>query len=211
MPHCHHGNLNISVCVRANLQLAVILLIVFQASSVAGQDPAIQKRSSPPSHSSHAIGAESNNATAAQSASLSLLVFDKTLIEEAREGHATLTWKALAETSTYRVSDAYGSVLYSGAFPQAFVSGLEDGKHQFTVLGLDSAGRTIAISQVPAVVVVRHWPMAQAMALFAIGAVVFFALVAVLSYGAIPCRGVEGPVTQLVTERVTERRGDPQS
>lgn len=183
---CLDGNLTISVVVRASLQFAVILLIIVQARSVAGQDPARQIQSS-----SQWISTTLDSAAAGQAASLSPLVFAETQIDDAREGHATLTWTTLAQASTYRVSDADGSVLYSGAFPQAFVSGLEDGKHLFSVVALDATGHLIAKSQVPAVVMVKHWPLAQALVLFAIGAIVFLALVIVLAYGAITCSNVE--------------------
>lgn len=202
---CHHGNLTISVGVRANLQLAVILLIIVQARSVAGQDPAIQNR-----FVSQSISTKSDSVSAGQAASLPHLVFDETRIDDAREGHATLTWTALAKASSYRVSNADGNILYRGAFPQAFVSGLEDGEHRFTVAALDAAGQTLAISPTPAVVMVRHWPLAQALLLLAVGGLVFIALVVVLAYGAIACHIVDDRVTHRLTGQAADHRGDSQ-
>jgi len=206
---CHHGNLTISVGVRANLQLAVILLIIVQARSVAGQDPAIQNRSVPQS-----VNTKSDSVAAGQAAAVTSLlpplVFDETRIDDAREGHATLTWNRLTEASSYRVSNGDGSVLYRGAFPQAFVSGLEDGKHRFTVTALDAAGQPLAISPTPAVVMVRHWPLVQALLLFTIGGLVFIALVVVLVYGAITCRNGDDRVADRLTGQATDHRGDSQ-
>lgn len=174
MHFCLPGNLNVSVGVWASLQLAVIMLIFVQARPVAGQDP-------PPPNGAVAAstGAQFN-----PSVSQSRLAFDETLIEDAREGHATLRWNELPGAGSYRVSDSTGRVLYDGDFPQAFVSGLENGQHQFSVTAFDTAGQVLATSLEPTVVMVEHWPLAQALALCAVGGLVFVALVGVLVIGA---------------------------
>ncbi len=179
---CHHGNLTISVGVRASLQLAIVLLILIQARSVDGRNPVSRNGTLP-----RAIRTQLVSASPREAATPPALHFDETRIDDAREGHATLTWNALDGASTDRVRDAAGRLLYSGVFPQAFVSGLEDGEHRFSVSAIDAAGQTIATSRSRAQVVVKHWPLSQALLLFAIGGMVFIALVVVLIYGAIAC------------------------
>lgn len=125
--------------------------LVFQASSVVGQDPSIE--------------------------------FDQTEFRPAREGYASLRWNAVAEATEYRLSDAQGKVLYRGEFPQAFVSGLPDGTHEYRVQANDAYGNLLAESSRPAILRVAHWPMSQAIGSFLVGLVVFAALVGVIIRG----------------------------
>lgn len=76
------------------------------------------------------------------------------------------------------------TVIYSGHLPQAFVSGLADGKYRFAVSGLDASGDVVAVGAEPLVVQVQHWDLTMAWALFAIGAVVVSGLVGVLLIAA---------------------------
>jgi hypothetical protein len=112
------------------------------------------------------------------------LAFEETDLELAREGHVSLTWNPIPDAVTYEVGDDSGRIQYRGVMPEAFISGLTDGQHRFTVRAYDATNRQLAISQIPAVVTVQHWPLAQALGLFAVGAIVFLAIVTVIVRGA---------------------------
>ncbi len=105
-----------------------------------------------------------------------------------REGHVSLNWNSIEGVEEYRLTDETGAVLYRGAFERAFMSGLPDGRHTFTLEALDAEGQVLATSERPAVVQVEHWPLEQALALFAVGFVVVVALVTVIITGAVRSR-----------------------
>lgn len=113
------------------------------------------------------------------------LSFAKTEFDESRAGHLTLEWNRLAGAARYRVTDAAGATMYVGVHERAFVSGLPDGEYQFQVAALDQEDRPLAVSSIPATVVVRHWPLSYAVGLFACGLVVVCAVLAVIVRGAL--------------------------
>ena len=100
-----------------------------------------------------------------------------------REGYATVQWRKLPVASIYEVANASDEVLYRGRLPQAFLSGLADGDHQFRVRAFDAAGQIVAVSPHPLRVTVRHWSHSLAYSLFTVGCSVMFALVLLLVVG----------------------------
>lgn len=91
--------------------------------------------------------------------------------------------QALQSTSQDFESTSPQRVVYEGALPIAFVSGLPDGTYRYRVEALDANGVLIASSDVPATVQVSHWPVWQAMVLLVIGAIVFLAVIFVIVRG----------------------------
>jgi hypothetical protein len=79
--------------------------------------------------------------------------------------------------------ESAGRVVYEGTLPIAFVSGVPDGTYRYHVEALNSEGELVARSEIPATVLVQHWPVWQAMLLLIIGAVVFLAVVVVIVRG----------------------------
>lgn len=113
-----------------------------------------------------------------------ILAYEKTEFLNIREGYLELSWSEIPEAASYSVSDAGGSVFYKGAFPKAFISGLSSGEYQFRVVALDSSGQIIARGSAAANVSVKHWPLYQAWISFAVGLIVFVAIVFVIVRGA---------------------------
>ncbi len=134
-------------------------LLLVQALPVFGQDP----------HDGNARGSER-------------LAF-KATPDLSREGYASLSWNEVRGAASYRIVDPAGQVLYSGSLPEFFISGLSDGDHAFDVVAFDSAGNEIARSVRPAVVSVRHWPLAYALTAFSVGLIVMIFVVAVIVRG----------------------------
>jgi hypothetical protein len=104
--------------------------------------------------------------------------------DEVREGHVTLRWQRLEIAAGYEVLDADGRVVYQGVASEAFLSGLPDGEHSFVVRGIDAEGAVVARADEPIVVVVKHWPLSQAIALFVVGLIVVLSVMIVLLRGA---------------------------
>lgn len=111
------------------------------------------------------------------------LAFSEAEFPVAREGYVQLKWNTVEPAVAYEVTEARDGRAYYGEFPQAFVSGLSDGTYLFTVTAFGTDGEPLAVSDKPAEVVVRHWPLSQAVALFAIGLCVFLTLIGVIIYG----------------------------
>ncbi|MEO9592972.1 hypothetical protein [Rhodopirellula bahusiensis] len=93
--------------------------------------------------------------------------------------------QALQSTSQDFESISPQRVVYEGALPIAFVSGLPDGTYRYRVEALDANGVLIASSDVPAIVQVSHWSVWQAMVLLVIGAIVFLAVIVVIVRGTL--------------------------
>lgn len=102
---------------------------------------------------------------------------------DVREGYVTLDWNAVEAATEYSVTDERSVEVFRGATPQAFVSGLPDGQHAFTVAALDGQGQVLAQSPTPATVTVQHWPLSVALSLFFCGFVVLVAVISVLIWG----------------------------
>ncbi len=102
---------------------------------------------------------------------------------DVREGHVTLDWNPIDAAEVYSVTDERSVEVFRGATPQAFVSGLPNGEHVFTVAAIDGQGQVLAQSPVPATVTVQHWPLSVALGLFACGFVVLVAVISVLVWG----------------------------
>jgi hypothetical protein len=104
-------------------------------------------------------------------------------ISGVREGYVTLEWNGVDAAQTYSVSDERSIEVFRGGTPQAFISGLPNGEHLFTVTAIDGSGLVIARSTKPATVLVEHWSLGFALSLFACGLVVLAALIGVLVWG----------------------------
>ena len=100
-----------------------------------------------------------------------------------REGHTQVFWVPDPEAAAYRLSDQAGHVVYTGRFTKAFVSGLPSGRHEFSVVALDDQQNVIRRGSGSTVVDVMHWSPAVTWSLFALGAVVFIALITLLTIG----------------------------
>ena len=95
-------------------------------------------------------------------------------------GYAMIGWKADAPvTLTMLRNDdpATARTLYSGANSASFVSGLEDGIYTLTLR--DKAG----LRSAPLELTVIHQPLARALLLVAMGALIFLAIVATILRG----------------------------
>ncbi|TWU18823.1 hypothetical protein Poly21_09890 [Allorhodopirellula heiligendammensis] len=133
---------------------------------------------------------------------LPAIAFNQTRFVDVREGYVSLEWNdvlgseslhkdggnTLATDASYMVWDERGTVYYRGHLPMAFVSGLPDGDYQFDVAVAARDGQILRHADEPAIVMVRHWSMPQAMSLFTVGLVVFLALIAVIVHGSCSCR-----------------------
>ena len=73
---------------------------------------------------------------------------------------------------------------YRGVMTEAFISGLSDGTYLFHVRAFDNAGSIIATAK-PTTVLVHHWPVSYAIALFTIGFAVVMGVIVVIVRGAI--------------------------
>lgn len=109
---------------------------------------------------------------------------ETTEFPDVREGHVLLQWENVPQASSYEVRDPEGRVFYQGVASEAFLSGLPDGEHRYTVRGLDDEGVWVAQSEQPIVVTVTHWPLLPALALFAVGCVVVICIMSVIIRGA---------------------------
>ena len=112
------------------------------------------------------------------------LPFKATQFPIAREGYISLSWNHLEGATAYEVIDSQQRSQYRGSYPSAFVSGLSDGKHYFTVMAFDDSGAKIAQSIEPAFLEVIHWSRAQAFLLLGVGSIVFFSILAVIIIGS---------------------------
>ncbi|WP_345689355.1 hypothetical protein [Novipirellula caenicola] len=112
------------------------------------------------------------------------LAFEKTEFPVNHEGYVSLNWNEVPEASEYVLLDDSQRIQYRGAFPVAFVSGLSDGTYPFHAQARNADGDVIAATQVPAVVVVQHWPMAYAAGLFFVGLAVFLVLLFLITWGS---------------------------
>jgi len=122
-------------------------------------------------------------------------------VDDVREGHVTLRWKRLESVVGYEVIDSEGRVVYQGVAGEAFLSGLPDGEHPFRIRGIDADGQVIAEATTPILVVVKHWPLSQAIVLFLIGLFVVVAMMAVILRGAAdPSPGIRAEDTRLRPE-----------
>ena len=102
-----------------------------------------------------------------------------------RAGYVTVIWSEYPGAWSYRLVNREQTELYRGAFTQAFVSGLPDGRYAFTVMALDRSGKVLAETEEPFTVSVEHWPLSQAWLLFGTGLIVFVCLVLVIVRGAV--------------------------
>ncbi|XZE54653.1 hypothetical protein SH139x_000628 [Planctomycetaceae bacterium SH139] len=100
-----------------------------------------------------------------------------------KDGTATLQWALHPTAAAYRVVDSRGVIYYEGRLPQAFISGLVDGDHEFMLRALDAEGQVIARAPESTVVVVQHWPLPFAFALLSLGLVVVLVMFGVLWFG----------------------------
>lgn len=101
-----------------------------------------------------------------------------------REGYTTLWWDPTPDAAAYELTDDAGTTIYRGHLPQAFVSGLSDGEHVFTVAPIDEDGEWLASDPLSITVTVEHWGLRFALLLLTIGAIVVAALVGVLAVGS---------------------------
>ncbi len=198
--------------------LALTLWVVIQAISGFAQgtpspeDPSVGGENAGPREASDGGSLESGSAESGSSQGDAALRFDEGVHAGLREGHVSLTWgpdawegevdeggedaerwAKEAGIREYRVTDETGSVYYLGEFRKAFISGLPDGIHKFTVDGLDGEGAAIVSSVEPAVITVNHWPLTYAWGAFFVGLVIFVSLVSVIVAGAVSSRAVTVP------------------
>lgn len=166
LKNCHHG---LSI---GNLRKAAIwrclplFLCMAQAGSVCGQEP-----SSP-------------NAVTADP----VLAFKTRDLGQVNEGYVELAWNEIKGTAEYQVIDDQDRIYYRGPQPQAFISGLDDGTFRYLVVAVDADGNILARATEPAIVEVAHWPLAQALALMIVGAIVFVAIAVTITLGALRSR-----------------------
>ena len=102
---------------------------------------------------------------------------------DAREGHATLAWNEVDGAAQYELTAQDATRMYRGVMAQAFVSGLTNGTYEFRAVALNEAGEVIAATRVPATVIVQHWRLRDALALFLCGLIVFVSLIVVMIRG----------------------------
>ncbi len=179
---CRHG-ITLPRSLAASMTLFFLSLHLVQVSPVSGQDPSIIPDPASPSEGpgdddlrGHAIE---------QSPAIEQpMAFEQTEFAVNKEGYVSLNWNEVAGASEYVLLDAQQRVQYRGAFPVAFVSGLSNGTYPFHVQAKDADGKVIAKTQIPAVVVVRHWPMKYASGLFFVGLAVFLILVFLITWGS---------------------------
>lgn len=126
----------------------------------------------------------SNDSAQRDSAQRVAIPVETTEFSDVREGHVLLQWENVPQASSYEVRDPEGRVFYQGVASEAFLSGLPDGEHRYTVRGLDDEGVWVAQSEQPIVVTVTHWPLLPALALFAVGCIVVICIMSVIIRGA---------------------------
>lgn len=102
------------------------------------------------------------------------------------EGYVTLRWTPVDQAERYELLSG-SQRFYHGRLPQGFVSGLDDGPHEFYVVAWNGADEVVGQSD-PVVVLVQHWPLSMALGLLAVGAIVMIALVAVITVGTLRTR-----------------------
>ncbi|MCA9266112.1 MAG: hypothetical protein KDA60_19770 [Planctomycetales bacterium] len=177
----------------------MLLLLFFQALPVYGQDPPVIARdplvvnltNSP--ETSHAAVPSDAISAADHSPTIAFVTTDFGTL---REGYASLEWTDLESDATYEVTDQDGQIYYRGSFPQAFISGLSDGKYEFHVRAIDESAATIASTSAPARFTVEHWPLTYTFALFMLGLIVFLAILAILIWGTLQSRHINVPHQQ---------------
>lgn len=147
-----------------------------QASPVSAQDPSMVSAASVPA----------------------ILEFETSVFDEVREGYVSLAWNSVPDAAGYRVTDSAGGTVYKGEFNQAFISGLTDGSHEFSLTALDVDGDPMEMGVPVAIVNVSHWPMWQAMTSLGIGAVVFVLLIGAIVHGTIAAASGQSNVEDLV-------------
>ncbi|WP_145082345.1 hypothetical protein [Aureliella helgolandensis] len=167
MSICQPGKLSCSKWVFSPLWI-LLFSLWFQASPVYGQDPS----------------APSLEAPLASALAVPEIEFDQRQFPLVREGYLSLKWQPVESATTYAVIDDEQREVYRGVWNSAFLSGLGDGEYAFHVEAYDAAGGRLAQTSVPAQVKVEHWPLAQAMTLFAIGLILFVLLLVVIAGGA---------------------------
>lgn len=161
MLFCRHG-IFVGHGVTAWLVVVSIGIFFLQAPPVSAQDPSV----------------------AFETGDLNPLDFETSVFNEVREGYVSLAWNDWPGAVAYRVTDSNGKTVYQGEFSEAFVSGLPDGSHRFSLVALDSGGEPINVVVPIATVHVAHWPMWQAMTSLVIGAVVFVLLIGAIIHGS---------------------------
>lgn len=144
----------------ATLSLGIFFL---QASPVSARDPSVADDANTPVS----------------------LEFETSAFDGVHEGYVTLVWNKSPDAAAYRVTDTDGDTVYQGEFNQAFVSGLPNGTHKFSLVALNDRGQLLDIGVPIATVNVSHWPMWQAMTSLGIGAVVFVLLIGVIVHGTV--------------------------
>lgn len=122
---------------------------------------------------------------------LAEIVWSQNRFENVREGYQSLAWAEIQPAATYQVINSQGHTFYRGAFPQAFISGLPDGEHAFTVQGFSADGELVGASSLRATIVVNHWPMSQALSLLVMGMVIFGILIGLIVVGSIRCNVID--------------------
>ncbi|WP_236620893.1 hypothetical protein [Rhodopirellula sallentina] len=112
------------------------------------------------------------------------IVLAQSRFENVREGYQALQWNEIEGASRYQVLDADGYSYYDGTLTEAFISGLPDGEHTFEIQAFSADNVLVGVTDQPAVIEVHHWPMSQAWASFAVGLVVFLAMIGLIIVGA---------------------------
>lgn len=113
------------------------------------------------------------------------VVWDQSRFDDVDAGYQSLQWNPIENAVRYEVVDGNGDLYYEGGMNEAFVSGLPDGEHLFDVRAFAADGTVIGVSEIPAVVMVDHWPLSWALVLLAIGALVFVAMVLAITIGSV--------------------------
>lgn len=113
------------------------------------------------------------------------LEFMSTRFDDLHEGYFSLEWNPVEGAARYEVRDATGDLAYSGALPQAFLSGLADGEYQYHVRAFSASGEVLAVSTEAARAKVQHWSMGLVWTLFFTGLAVVLAVAGVLIAGAV--------------------------
>ncbi|WP_146534331.1 hypothetical protein [Rubripirellula reticaptiva] len=94
-----------------------------------------------------------------------------------------MTWNEVIGATRYQVRDSKGVSFYDGILPEAFISGLPDGQHSFSVKAYSDDGGLVGASQTAAVITVDHWSMTQAWVCFGVGLVVVLAIIGAIGWG----------------------------
>ncbi|OYP39141.1 hypothetical protein CGZ80_00385 [Rhodopirellula sp. MGV] len=114
---------------------------------------------------------------------LQAIAFGEDIPSRVREGYVSITWADVPDAARYEVIDRNGSVLHSGVFSQAFISGLPDGIYHYRVRALSGTGEPIAITPKELEVEVSHWPYRYVVPLLLVGLFVMLSVVGVIVAG----------------------------